>query len=278
MQGKDTAHVYSHGLQNYLLHSHVMIVEDNRLLRQLITEVLSEHYNIIEADNGKSALNMAIEHQPNLIITDIYMPYLNGLQLVEALVGNIQTRHIPVILISTEDQKVKINEGMDLGAIDYIIKPFDIDFLLRKVQNIINVISSQQAIPAHNSTTYRYIAPFHLAFSKKIDKLLKEYYRDPNFSVTDMAKGLATSERQLQRKCNDIFGYGPAKAIKVYRLNIAKDYLRSGLSVTITAELVGFYTQSYFSKCFKEVFGVTPRKFVTELSNHSTELPEQKTV
>ena len=206
------------------------------------------------------------------------MPYLNGLQLVEALMGNQKTRRIPVILISTEDQKVKINEGMGLGAIDYITKPFDIHFLLQKVQNIINVISSQQADTDQSLATNGYVSPLHLAFTKRISQQLDKHYQDPNFSVTDLAKALAASERQLQRKCNNAFGYGPAKAIKIYRLNLARDYLMSGRSVTASAELAGFCTQSYFSRCFKEFYGITPKEYINSPSDIKTEFLAPKAV
>ncbi|MDP7593067.1 MAG: response regulator [Litorilituus sp.] len=242
----------------------ILIVEDNKLLRNLMKEVLSVEHIIIEASNGEEAIKIAMNSPPCLIITDINMPIMGGLELLKKLTENNTTKHIPLILISSSTEKKKTQKGLKLGAIDYVTKPFDINTLSQKVNNVLNILTLQAKTQLNHLTPEETISVMltpDLIFDDKLSISLEKNFPDNSFTVIELAKSMAMSERQLQRKCNKVYGYGPSFCLQIFRLRKAKTLLLKGISVTKTAELTGFDSQSYFSRCFKKAFVISPKKF-----------------
>jgi CheY-like chemotaxis protein len=256
-------------VQSSYVKNSILVVEDNKLCRQLLVDVLSESYTLIEAENGQQAIRKVIESPPSLIITDIHMPVMNGLELLKELASNKDTKHIPVILVSSATEKEKTKQGLALGAIDYITKPFDITTLSQKVSNIINLIVLQKQIftPASviDEFSQEHLSPDQI-FVKKLQDTLNKNYASREFCVSNIASVMAVSERQLQRKCNEVYGNGPSHLLRMFRLNKAKTFLLKGFSVTRTSELAGFDSPSYFSRCFTKAFNIQP-KFYAQLEH-----------
>jgi YesN/AraC family two-component response regulator len=248
----------------------ILIVDDNKLCRQLFLDILSEDYTLIEAENGQHAINIINETPPSLIITDINMPVMNGLQMLEKIAISKITEHIPVLVVSSITEEYKAREGLKLGALDYITKPFDIFTLNQKVRNILKLIARQNCVNEQSVVTEdvgnALLTPKQL-FNKKLSSVLNQNYADSLFSIGKLASLMAVSERQLQRKCNDFYGNGPSLCLKNFRLNKAKLFLHRGMSITQTAELSGFDTPSYFSRCFRKAFQVSPKKFAQQNTN-----------
>ncbi len=248
----------------------ILIVDDNTLCRQLFFDILSENYTLIEAENGKQAINIINETPPSLIITDINMPIMNGLQMLKNLALSRITEHIPVLVVSSITEEYKAREGLQLGALDYITKPFDIFSLHQKIHNLLKLIALQNRANEQDTIAkdggYTRLTPEQL-FNKKLSSVLKQNYADSLFSISKLAKLMALSERQLQRKCNDFYGKGPSFFLKKFRLNKAKLFLHEGMSITQTAELSGFDTPSYFSRCFSKAFHLSPKKFAQQNRN-----------
>lgn len=245
----------------------ILIVDDNKLCRQLFLDILSEDYILIEAQNGQHAIDIINETPPSLIITDINMPIMNGLQMLEKLALSGVTEHIPVLVVSSINEEHKAREGLKLGALDYITKPFDIFTLNQKIRNLLKLIALQSRVNEQSVITenveHTLLTPEQI-FNKKLSSVLNQHYADSLFSIGKLAKLMAVSERQLQRKCNDFYGNGPSFCLKNFRLNKAKLFLHKGMSITQTAELAGFDTPSYFSRCFSKAFHLSPKKFAQQ--------------
>ncbi len=247
-----------------------LIVDDNKLCRQLFLDILSENYTTYEAKDGQEALDIIKENPPNLIITDINMPVMNGLQLLRKLAQNKLTAHIPVLVVSSITEEDKAHQGLKLGAIDYISKPFNILTLNHKISNILKLIALQPLVTQPKviiETAVHIILTPKQLFNKKLSSVLNKNYANSLFSITKLAKLMAVSERQLQRKCNDYAGYGPSSCLKSFRLSKAKLFLCQGMSIAQTAELSGFDTPSYFASCFKKAFSLSPTTYAEQYKN-----------
>ncbi|MEW6994970.1 response regulator [Colwelliaceae bacterium MEBiC 14330] len=248
----------------------ILIVDDNKLCRQLFLDILSENYITIEARNGQEAIDIINKSAPDLIVTDINMPVMNGLQLLKKLALNPQTDRIPVLVVSSVSEEDKAQQSLKLGALDYISKPFNILSLDHKIRNILKLITLQHGISKQKGITesivHVILTPKQL-FNKKLSSVFNKNYADSLFSIAKLAKLMAVSERQLQRKCNDYAGNGPSSCLKIFRLNKAKLLLCQGKSIAQTAELSGFDTPSYFARCFKKAFSLSPTTFAEQYKN-----------
>lgn len=240
----------------------ILAVEDNADLRNFIRETVHKHYQIIEAVNGKEGLERAIAEVPDIIISDVMMPVMDGFALAEKLKKDERTSHIPVILLTARAGQHHKLEGLESGADDYLTKPFDARELLVRIQNLIN----QRKLLRKKFAGEILLKPSEVAvnsadevFLNKIMKAIEENMSEEEFGVEALAKEAAMSRSQLHRKLVALTGQSPSEILRNTRLLRAKELLQKrSASPSEVAFKVGFNSHAYFSKCFKEEFGVSP--------------------
>lgn len=243
----------------------VLVVEDNDELRNFIVELISNDYQVLSAVNGKDALDLAIDKIPDLIISDVMMPEIDGFSLVKALSEHDNTCHIPTIILTAKADEKSLLEGLELGAVDYITKPFEARQLTLKIKNTLERIQkrllTQVTDEKPNKTV---ISERDQKFIERLNKTVGQSYQDNQFNVEVLVDNVAMSERQLQRKLKALFNQTPAEYIRNYRLIKAKELLIAGKSISLTSDFVGFNSPSYFSRSFKTAFNQSPKEFMTQ--------------
>ena len=243
----------------------VLVVEDNADLRSYLHNSLKDIYQIYEASDGEQGLIAALEEIPDLIISDLMMPKMDGLQLCEKLKNSEKTSHIPLILLTAKaDIETKI-EGLHTGADDYMAKPFDARELKARIYNLIESRRNlQQKFSRQFSLSVSEIQVESLEdrFLKKVKGTIEVQIGDSTLSVETLAEEVAMSAVQLYRKLKALTGQTPNELIRNMRMDRAASLLRQHAgNVSEVAYQVGFNNLSYFAKCFKEKFDVTPSEF-----------------
>ncbi len=249
----------------------VLIIEDNLDMQRHLENILSPHHQCIIASNGKQGLNMAEEFLPDIIISDVMMPGIDGFEVLEILKQQPFTTHIPVILLTAKsDQKSKI-KGLVAEADDYLTKPFDAEELLIIINNQLKVRKKLQQ--KYESQWQGFTQPdsdqmdqtIENTFLLDLNQIFERCYSDPNFSMNHLANELAMSERQLQRKVKALVDISPLELLKRFRLDKAKLELRQNIQIGLIAQSCGFSSQTYFGRCFKDHFGITPKIYQQQL-------------
>ena len=249
----------------------LLIIEDNPDVRKYITKVLTEYYNISEACDGEDGLQKSFEQIPDLIISDIMMPKMDGFQLCEALKSDSRTSHIPIILLTAKATLTDKIEGIKIGADEYLMKPFEVDELKARIKNL---LEQRQRIHEHFQK-YEFLlddsgfAPVDQKFLQDALQIINEHISDSNFSVEILAKNLAVHRSLLHQKLVALIGQPPSELIKMIRLNKAAKLIehKSGNISEIALE-VGFNNPSYFSDCFQKQFGFSPSQYHQYFINH----------
>jgi signal transduction histidine kinase/ligand-binding sensor domain-containing protein/DNA-binding response OmpR family regulator len=246
----------------------ILIVEDEEDIRNYIIEELSQEYKIIFAKNGEEGLNMANETIPDLIITDVMMPVLSGIELCKKLKNQVITSHIPIIILSAKTEIRQQIEGLEMGADVYMIKPFNIDVLKVQVQRLITFkqaiyskyLKETTLIPQDSGTS-----KLDDEFIRKALTFIEENMTDSNLNVDQLANCVSLSKVQTYRKVKAISGLSIVEFIRTVRLKKASQLiLEDHLNFSEIAFITGFSTPSYFSKCFHDHFGKTPSEFAAE--------------
>jgi signal transduction histidine kinase/DNA-binding response OmpR family regulator len=244
----------------------VLIVEDNEDLRNYLLLSLRDKYNLIEASNGHQGLECAIREIPDLILSDLMMPKMDGLQLCVEIRRNEKTSHIPVILLTAKaDQETKI-DGLEIGADDYLAKPFNLPELTARIHNLIE--SRKKLRKLYTSSII--LKPSDIKvnslddrFIKRVMDSIEEHLSDPTFSVEVLADEVAMSSVQVYRKLKAITGQTPNDLIRSIRLERAASLLiQQAGHVADVAYMVGFNNLSYFAKCFRDKFQKSPSEFL----------------
>lgn len=243
----------------------VLIVEDNADLRFYLSNSLQEKYKVHEAADGEQGLATACEVVPDLIISDLMMPRMDGLQLCERLKADERTSHIPIILLTAKtDIETKL-DGLHLGADDYMAKPFDAREFQARISNLIEnrrVLQEKFSKKFNLSATEIQVESLEDRFLKKVKSSIETRMSDPAFGVESLAEEVAMSTIQVYRKLKAITGQTPNDLIRNIRLERAASLLRQHAgNVSEVADQVGFNNLSYFSKCFREKYGVSPSEF-----------------
>ncbi|MBI5917157.1 MAG: tetratricopeptide repeat protein [Bacteroidetes bacterium] len=241
----------------------VLIAEDNADVRAYIREQFEGKYRILEAENGKIGLAQAIEHTPDLIITDIMMPEMDGTEFCKQLKINEKTSHIPVVMLTARAEQADKLEGLETGADDYLVKPFD----ARELQvRVANLIAGREKLQEFFRKTLTAFAPAEVkaesmdaVFLTKVREAVEANLEDENFSVVELGNQIGMSRSQLHRKLSALTGFSPNEVIRNMRLERAKQLLekKAGTASEIAYQC-GFNSPAYFTKCFKDYFGVTP--------------------
>lgn len=242
--------------------SSVLIVEDNDDLRSYITSQLTHHYQVLEASDGLDGLKTAISTIPDLIITDLMMPEMDGIEMLQAIRNDIKTRHVPVIMLTARADRESRLEGIEKGADHYLNKPFDIEELKVRVKSL---LIQRTRIRDHYYSEFianprtENILSVDDRFLKKVVEVIERELDNHELSVDHLAGELAMSRVQLHRKLKAIIGCSASEFIRGYRLKKAHEYLkgRKG-SVSEIAYSVGFNNLSYFTKTFKGVYKTNP--------------------
>lgn len=249
----------------------VLIIEDNNELRTHLTEQFGAFYNVLEASDGKEGLEKAVNLSPDLIISDIRMPVMDGIELCRKIKTDENTSHIPIILLTAKTSSDDRFEGLSIGADAYITKPFDVKIVLATVKNLIetrrqlrekykkSLVIEASEIP---------ITSVDEKFIKKAISIVENYISDADFSVDTFSKEIGMSRSHLHRKFVSLTGYSPSGFIRTIRMKRAAQLLTKGqLTVSEILFEVGIKSRSYFTKSFKEQFGVLPTEFVSESNN-----------
>ncbi len=240
----------------------LLIVEDNKDLRNFIKETVQQYYQITEATNGKEGLEKAVAEVPDVIVSDVMMPVMDGFAMTEKLKKDERTSHIPVILLTAKaGQRHKV-EGLETGADEYLTKPFDAKELLARIQNLIN----QRKILRKKFAGEILLKPSEVSvnsadevFLNKVMQAVEKNMSEDDFGVEELAKEVAMSRSQLHRKLVALTGQSPSEVLRNTRLLRAIELLqKKAATPSEVAYKVGFNSHTYFSKCFKEEFGVSP--------------------
>jgi ligand-binding sensor domain-containing protein/signal transduction histidine kinase/DNA-binding response OmpR family regulator len=243
----------------------ILIVEDHKVLRNFMKNLLKKEYNIILAENGKIALEKALKYIPNLIISDVIMPEMVGTELCSKIKENLRTSHIPVILLTSRTSLVYKFEGLESGADDYISKPFNlIEFKLR----IKNILNSAERLKAKFLSEDNF-SPSEITISSLDEELLKKAFKivednisNEQFDIPFFSSELGVSRTLLFLKIKAWTNFTPNEFIHEVRLKRAAQLLEQNkLNVSEVSYKVGFNNPKYFSKCFQKRYGETPTQF-----------------
>jgi DNA-binding response OmpR family regulator len=240
----------------------LLIVEDNKDLRSFIKETVQQYYQVTEAANGKEGLERAIAEVPDVIVSDVMMPLMDGFMMTEKLKKDERTSHIPVILLTAKAGQAHKMEGLQTGADDYLTKPFDAKELLLRIQNLIN----QRKLLRKKFAGDILLKPSEVAvnsadenFLSKVLRAIEKNMSEDEFGVEELSREVAMSRSQLHRKLMALTGQAPSEMLRKTRLLRAKELLQKrSATPSEIAYQVGFNSHTYFSKCFKEEFGITP--------------------
>lgn len=242
----------------------VLVIDDNQDIRDYLKILLRKQYTVILAANGREGIHMAMKYIPDAIICDVMMPVMDGIACCKRLKSEVQTSHIPVLMLtaySLDEQKVK---GYESGADSYILKPFSSELLLTRLKNLIdNRKRLQNFFTDKTNIQKEPIAAIDQTFLEKLRSVIERNLSNPNLSVEELGDKIGMSRVQLYRKTKALTGYSPNELIRITRLKKAATLLAStGKTIAEITYEVGFSTPSYFTKCYKEFFGENPTDFL----------------
>lgn len=246
----------------------ILIIDDNLDMLNFLCNLLQAEYIILLAKNGQYGLKLALQYLPDLVISDVLMPVVDGFELCRRLKSESITQHIPVILLSAltlSDQKIK---GVNSGADIYFEKPFDSSLLLAYVKNLIKgrEVSNTTLHEASYALDEELKLKEHL-FIERIYALLDKHIADSEFKVETLGNSIGLSRTQLYRKIKEQTDYSPNELLRVYRLQKAKKLLSAtDLGVAEIAYKVGFSSPAYFTKCYREFFKESPSTFLKRMA------------
>lgn len=242
----------------------VLIIDDNADIRSYVYSLLHTDYTVIEAADGSDGIRKAMKYVPDLIISDVMMPGIDGIECCRRLKSELQTCHIPVILLtacSLDEQRI---QGYDGGADSYISKPFSSQLLLARVRNLIDSHRRLKQFFGDGQTLVKEdVCDMDKNFVEKFKSLLDAKLGDSNLNVEDLGKDMGLSRVQLYRKIKSLTNYSPNELLRIARLKKAASLLASSdMTVAEIGYEVGFSSPSYFTKCYKEQFGESPTDFL----------------
>lgn len=248
----------------------ILIAEDNKELRYYISSLLINSYNVLTAENGKIALEIAKKELPNLILSDILMPELDGKEFCQLIKHDIHTCHIPFIMITALVSDSCQKEGLTMGADDYITKPFNPEILLSKISTILQ----SRALITRQAKALHALQPEEVPFTDKDSKFLldlieiiKQNLSNSELKIDDLGKELGMSHTPFYKKIKQLTNQTPNDFLKSIRLEQAKKLLTdSNCNISEIAYLTGFNSPKYFRECFKKQYGESPADFLEHRS------------
>jgi len=248
----------------------VLVVDDHPGTRGYLAYALSKYHNVLEASNGKEALDLVKQYLPDLVVSDVMMPLMNGHELCRAIKMDPALSHIPIFMVTADAIPSTKKESLVSGADDYLVKPFDMEEAALRISNMIKVrgqLRQRYTKEVLLKPSEIQVSSAEERFLVKARDLVEENMEDGNFGVQELASELGLSPRQLQRKLRETVGQSPVGFIRTLRLYRAAQLLEQQAgNVSEVAYAVGFTSLSYFAKCFREQFGTSPSEYKTEQS------------
>lgn len=252
----------------------VLVIDDNTDIRQYERTLLQDEYIVLEAADGKEGLSVAMKEVPDLVICDVMMPVMDGLEFTEQLKTNTATSHIPVIMLTAKNLEEHRAEGYEHGADSYITKPFHSKVLLARIENLLRQRQLLKHLYQGAQEAEKEISESHLEdrdkqFLKQLQAIIQKNLSDSEFGVEDMGQQIGLSRVQLYRKVKAMTGSSVVDLLRKARLAKARRLLETrSMSVSEVAYEVGFSAPSYFTKCFKEEYGMLPGDVGNVLGNN----------
>lgn len=252
----------------------VLVIDDNTDIRQYERTLLQDEYVVLEAADGKEGLAVALKEVPDLVICDVMMPVMDGLEFTKQLKTNTATSHIPVIMLTAKNLEEHRVEGYEHGADSYITKPFHSKVLLARIENLLRQRQLLKNLYQGTKEAEKEISEAHLEdrdkqFLKQLQAIIQKNLSDSEFGVEDMGQQIGLSRVQLYRKVKAMTGSSVVDLLRKARLAKARRLLETrSMSVSEVAYEVGFSAPSYFTKCFKEEYGMLPGDVGNVLGNN----------
>lgn len=252
----------------------VLVIDDNTDIRQYERTLLQDEYIVLEAADGKEGLSVAMKEVPDLVICDVMMPVMDGLEFTEQLKTNTATSHIPVIMLTAKNLEEHRAEGYEHGADSYITKPFHSKVLLARIENLLRQRQLLKNLYQGTKEAEKEISEAHLEdrdkqFLKQLQAIIQKNLSYSEFGVEDMGQQIGLSRVQLYRKVKAMTGSSVVDLLRKARLAKARRLLETrSMSVSEVAYEVGFSAPSYFTKCFKEEYGMLPGDVGNVLGNN----------
>jgi YesN/AraC family two-component response regulator len=246
----------------------LLIVEDNQALRTYQKKRFGGKFNVLTAANGEEALNLVGENPPDVIISDVVMPKMNGFQLCLQLKSEVTTSHIPFFLLTGQDSKEHKREGFAAGADDYITKPVDFDILSAKIDNLLLTRAAFQKTfsEAEEGAVFQRLSnELDQQFLDDITQVVEDNISDAELTVNFLCQSVRMSRTPFYHKLKTLIDLTPSEFIRTIRLKRARQMLlRPGINISEVAYSTGFSDAKYFSTLFKKNFGVSPSGFIAD--------------
>lgn len=258
----------------------LLIVEDNADLRTFIRDILADKYDCYLANNGEEGVSRALELVPNIILSDVLMPKMDGFDLAHAIRDEELICHVPLVLLTAKGDDESRMKGWRENVDDFIAKPFNPDELHLRIERLLSIREIMRKkvaaelgnhLAKKNDNPISFQSKRDLEFFNKFEKVIESHYADEDFNRSVVANALALSERQLNRKLSAMMDYNFAEYLRKFRLQKAHDYILQGRQITEVAYDVGFASPSYFASCFKAEFGLAPREYVEQKMQEKNE-------
>lgn len=245
---------------------HILIVEDNDSIRRMLAELFEGMYEVTTAVDGQDALEKVEEASPHIILSDVLMPRMSGIELVKQLKGNLDTCHIPVVLLTARTEIEQNLEGLKIGADDYITKPFDSRLLVFRCNNLVNNRRKLQEYFTKQPTVETPVLatnPLDKEFLDEVIAVFEQHLDDSDFTIDMLAQQMLVSRTRMYAKIKAITGQTPNDFFITLRLKKAAFLLRNNpeLNVTQISDQTGFSSPRYFSKLFKKAYQLTPMAY-----------------
>ncbi|MFV0467601.1 MAG: ATP-binding protein, partial [Dysgonomonas sp.] len=244
---------------------HLLIVEDNHELLQFIGSIFENDYHVKLCNDGKDAFAVALETIPDLIISDLMMPELDGLELCRLMKTSIETCHIPFIILTAKSGDDNVAEGYEYGADYYIKKPFNAAILMQQVKNILTTQENQRNYFREHTDSVFESSKINLRDKKlleTINELIMSHLSEEDYAIVNLTQDLGISRTLLHTKLKGLVGMSATEYVNKVKLKEGLRLLQEGNNISEVSYVTGFGSPSYFSRCFKKVYGVSPREFM----------------
>jgi DNA-binding response OmpR family regulator/anti-sigma regulatory factor (Ser/Thr protein kinase) len=256
----------------------ILVVEDNNDIREYITLSFSDNYKIFQASNGIEGLNMAQDNIPDLIISDIMMPEMDGIEMCKRVKNDVRTSHIPIILLTAKDSISDKEEGYDSGADSYLTKPFSANLLKSRVNNLLESRKKLATIIAEKTRSIRQseskeekvlqLNKLDTLFLEKLTNTVENNVENDHLDISFLTSEMHMSTSSLYRKIKGLTGMSANIFIRKIRLRHSLRLMsEEGLNVSEAAYTCGFSDVAYFRSCFKEEYGTTPKEYIKQMKD-----------
>ena len=239
----------------------ILVVEDNTDILDYIQESLAPDYTVLRAVNGREGLKTAVREIPDIIVSDIMMPVMDGIDLCKAIRQDVRTSHIPVVLLTAKGSVEARTEGYEVGADSYLVKPFNKTLLLSRIHNLLEKRDRMKQQVSESGTAVE-LSPVDNQFLARYTRFVEEHLGDEKIDIASLASEFAMSQSTLYRKVKAVAGISPNELIRNIRLSKAAELLeRTDQTIAEIAWTTGFGSPVYFRSCFKERYGKTPSEY-----------------